>query len=590
MLAMARWNTMISRGGYKPLSDVFSGALFWLALFSVAANLLMLAVPIHMIQVYDRVLPSHGYETLFYLTLLVLVALALFGLIESLRSILAQKLAAKYELVAAPALLTGNFLSRAEADAASAMRQVGQVRQMIGSRNFVNVFDLPFAPVFLLLTFILHPVLGLMTLIGGGLLAAIAWLNNRALGETGDEATRHQSQAARFAAIALRQSDDVRAMGMTGPMIDRWEADALGAIVSNDRAAAVNAFYFGITRFVRQGLQVLILATGAYLVLNHQMSGGLIFAASLLSGRALQPIEQMIGGWRQWLIALEGHRAIGETLAKLEAGTPAEAVRLPEPKGRLVAKGLTYTLSPLPGVTPILDSVSLEARPGEILAIIGPSGAGKSTLARLLAGALAPSAGEVRLDGFALDHWDPEQRGAAIGYLGQEIEFLDGTVAENIARFAPGAPDRAIVDAARRAHAHEFIATMPDGYGTRLGAGGVKLSGGQVQRLALARALYGGPCLLVLDEPNAHLDSDGEAALMAALQDEKVRGRAIVVVTQRSNLLQVADRVAVIRDGKLESIGPRQQRPAPKPRFVSQISDYRRNQTPEPGAEHADAG
>ncbi|MEQ1770384.1 MAG: type I secretion system permease/ATPase [Devosia sp.] len=581
-----RWQKIISGSGYKPLNDAFSGALKWLALFSVAANLLMLAVPLHMIQVYDRVLPAKGYETLFYLTLLVVVALGIFGLIEALRSVIAQKLSAKYELVAAPALLTGSFLSRADADAAGAMRQVGQVRQMLGSRNFVNVFDLPFAPVFLLLTFALHWVLGVMTLVGGLVLCAIAWLNNRALGDATDRASTHNNQALRFASVALRQNDDVRAMGMTGAMIDRWEADALAAIGENDRAASINAFWFGVTRFVRQTLQVLTLATGAYLVLNHQMSAGLIFAASLLSGRALQPIEQMIGGWRQWLGALEGHRSIGETVEKLQAGTPAEALRLPEPKGEVVVKALGYALSPLPGVKPILSDVSLMLKPGEIVAVIGPSGAGKSTLARLLAGALKPTSGEVRLDGFELDNWDAEQRGMAVGYLGQDIEFLDGTVAENIARFSSEASDAQIVDAARRANAHEFIATMPDGYRTRVGAGGVRLSGGQTQRLALARALFGNPAVIILDEPNAHLDSDGEAALLTALQDERARSRTILVVTQRTSLLQVADRVAVIRGGRLESIGPREQRPAPRPRYVAQVSDFRRSTE----VAHADAG
>jgi ATP-binding cassette, subfamily C, bacterial len=579
------------KSAFAPLTQVFRGYLFWLALFSAAANVLMLAVPLHMIQVYDRVLPSHGYETLLYLTLLVLVALAIFGLVEALRSIVAQKLSAKYELVAAPAVLTGSFLSRADADVTGALRQVSQVRQMLGSRNFVNVFDLPFAPVFLILLFLCHPVLGVMTLLGAIGLGTIAWLNNRGLGDSGERATGHQSRAARFASIALRQNDDVRAMGMTEPMLNRWEAEALAAIGAADGAATVNATYFGLSRFVRQALQVVILAAGAWLVLNHQMSAGLIFAASLLSGRALQPIEQMIGGWRQWRMALSGHREIGETIAKLDAGTPPDAVRLPAATGRLSVKALGYALSPPPGVKPILSDVSMEVAPGEIVTVIGPSGAGKSTFARLIAGALKPTFGEVRLDGFALDNWDPSQRGEAVGYLGQHIEFLDGTVAENISRFTDEATDAQIVDAARRANAHEFIATLPEGYRTVLGAAGVRLSGGQMQRLGLARALFGGPSLIVLDEPNAHLDSDGEAALLEALKAERTRKRAIVVVTQRTALLAIADRIAVIRNGRLESIAPRPQQPAsPPPRFAASVSDFRRAPRPSPEANHVDGG
>jgi ATP-binding cassette subfamily C protein len=319
------------------------------------------------------------------------------------------------------------------------------------------------------------------------------------------------------------------------------------------------------------------------------MSAGLIFAASLLSGRALQPIEQMIGGWRQWRMALAGHREIGETIAKLESGTPTEAVRLPAATGNLSVKALGYALSPLPGVKPILSDVTMDVSPGEIVAVIGPSGAGKSTLARLMAGALKPTFGEVRLDGFTLDSWDPAQRGEAVGYLGQDIEFLDGTVAENIARFTDEATDAQIVDAARRANAHEFIATLPEGYRTLLGAGGVRLSGGQMQRLGLARALFGGPSLIVLDEPNAHLDSDGEAALLEALKAERERKRAIVVVTQRTALLAIADRIAVVRNGKLESIAPRPQQPAsPPPRFAASVADFRRVVRPAPEASLVD--
>lgn len=542
---------------FEPLRQALRSYVGWLMALSFAANVLMLAVPLHMIQVYDRVLPTKSIETLVMLTALVVLAMAVGGVAEALRSIAAQKLSARYELTLAPALLTGRFLSGAAADVAQALRDVGLVRQMLGARTFVAAFDLPFAPLFFALLFLLHPALGIVTFAGAVLLVAIGYFNTLGSAPLGKAAADHQGRAARFAGVALRQNDDVRTMGMTDPMIRHWEAEALSGLDKADRNAVSNAIYFGLSRFVRQSLQVVILALGAYLVLIGHMSAGLIFAASLLSGRALMPIEQMIGGWRQWQAALSAHRAVGETLGALLAATPLEAIELPAPTGALSVRNVSYKIDPRPDAPTLLDDISLEVRPGDILAVIGPSGAGKSTLARIMAGALSPSFGQVRLDGFSLDQWDPTQRGRAIGYVGQSIEFLEGTVADNIARFDPAATDAGIVAAAKAAHAHGLIATMPAGYRTPLGPGGVRLSGGQTQRLALARAFYGAPRLLILDEPNAHLDSDGETALVDALNAHRATGGSAIVITQRSALLGVADKVAVIRGGKLETIGPR---------------------------------
>ncbi|UJW85361.1 type I secretion system permease/ATPase [Devosia sp. SL43] len=576
-----------------PLDSLFRDATGWLWLFSTAVNILMLASPIYMTQVYSHVLPGHGFETLIYLTLLVTAAFAVYGLLESARSIIAQKLSARYELAATHALLEGGLAADAGTDIADAVRQAGVARQVLSSRTFLGLYDLPFAPLYFLVLFFAHPLLGAVALAGGAILVGIAVLNNTALGDTSQRGSAHQSQASRYAAAALNHSEDVRAMGMAPQMIGRWEQQAIAASAAADEAGSVNAYYMGLTRFVRQVLQILMLGIGAYLVLIGQMSAGLIFAASLLSGKALAPIEQMIGGWRQLLQGIAAHEKVSAVLVALEAKAQTPSIELPEPTGRLTLEAVGFDVPEKLGKRALLSEVSMVVEPGEITAVMGPSGAGKSTLARLIAGIAAPTSGHVRLDGFDLAQWPTDQRGAAMGYLGQESELLDGTVAQNIARFAEGVPDLAIITAAQRANAHEFIARLPDGYMTRLGTGGIRLSGGQAQRIGLARALFGEPKLLVLDEPNAHLDSDGERALIDALAAEKARGRAIVVVSQRNSILAVADRVALVRDGRLEScrpardVFPRAMNSQDGARITAHAANHRRTYTP---AQHSQAG
>ena len=568
-----------------PLDILFKDATGWLWLFSSAVNVLMLASPIYMTQVYSHVLPGHGLETLVFLTALILVALGVYGLVESVRSVIAQKLSARYELAATHALLEAGLETQDSAEVAEAVRQVGTVRQVLSSRTFLGLYDLPFAPLFFLVLFLAHPLLGLVALAGGALLVWLAWLNNRALGDSGERGSAHQGQAARYAGAALSRSEDVRAMGMAPQMIARWEQQAIAASGAADDAGSANAFYFGLTRFVRQALQILMLGIGAWLVLAGQMSAGLIFAASLLSGRALQPIEQLIGGWRQLLQALSAHRRVSDLLAHHDGGA-APQITLPAATGRLTLEAASFAVPSGVAQRQLLTEVTMVVEPGEIIAVMGPSGAGKSTLARMMAGIAPPSSGHVRLDGFDLAQWPVAQRGAATGYLGQESELFDGTVAQNIARFSAEAGDAAIVTAAQRANAHEFIARLPEGYMTRLGAGGVRLSGGQAQRIGLARALFGEPQLLVLDEPNAHLDSDGERALLDALTAEKARGRAIVIVSQRNSVLGVADRVALVRDGQLVSCRPARE-VLPRPmgetdgaRFAASAANFRRSHAP----------
>lgn len=561
-----------------PLRNTLTDVTGWLWLFSFAVNVLMLASPIYMTQVYSHVLPGHAFTTLVFLTLLIVAALGVYGLIEAVRSVIAQKLSARYELVASRTLLESGLAGHKPSDVADLLRQVGLVRQSLASRTFLSLYDLPFAPLLVGVLFFAHPLLAALTLAGAAVLVAIAWLNNRALGDSIEQGGRHQSQASRYAGAALHSSEDVRAMGMAPQMLARWEAEAIRGSAAADAAGSANAYYLGLTRFTRQSIQVLILGLGAWLVLSGQMSAGLIFAASLLSGKALAPIEQMIGGWRQLQQARAAHASISAFL--LNAAEVPDRITLPDAIGVLKLERAGLTIQQGLDAFALISDVDLTVNPGEIVAIMGPSGAGKSTLSRIIAGIVEPTHGHVRLDGFDLAMWPLDQRGAATGYLGQDSALLDGTVAENIARFS-GLDERAIVLAAQRANAHEFIARLPQGYMTRLGLNGVRLSGGQAQRIGLARALYGEPKLLVLDEPNAHLDTDGERALMEALVAERARGRAIVIVSQRNSVLAVADRVALVRDGRLESVRNAEDLRASAPQYPErkagvQVSNFTR--------------
>ncbi len=534
----------------------FSNAGVWIAVFTVFSNLLVLVMPVYMTQVYDRVLPSNSIETLIYLSLIAVIALAVFGGIESVRQKLAQKLSARYELTTMPVLLRAASAGREGADVSATVQKASVVKRFVGSNAFVSLFDLPFAPLFLAIMFMTHYVLGWLTVGGMVALSLVTWLNQWASNRPMEQSGQAQARAARFAADALGRIEDVRAMGMGEAMVNRWRGAAQIAAVLSDQAGHVNASYYGLVRFVRQTLQMLVLGVGAYLVITGKMSASLIFAASLVSSRALLPVEQMIGASRQISEAYRAHRDVSATIAASRT-IEQRQLELPVPKGLLEVRKVTYAVGSSTNESMLLRNVNLTVRPGEIVAIIGASGSGKSTLARVLAGAVAPTAGDVKLDGFRLEQWPPAFRGRYIGYVGQDTILMEGTVAENIARFDPKAGDIGIIDAAKASQAHDFIGTLAEGYNTRVGANGVRLSGGQIQRLALARALYGNPAILILDEPNSHLDSSGEETMLKVLQAEAAKGRAIVVVTHRANTLQLASQVLVMDRGRLQPYAPK---------------------------------
>ena len=527
-------------------------------LFSAAVNLLYLAPSLYMMQVYDRVMATGGLNTLLFVSLVLLLALAALAMLDAVRSRILTRGSLRLDRLLSRPILEAAFASGAGTDprSAQAMRDFDTVRQTATGQAAVAVLDAPWAPVYITICFLIHPWIGVLVLVGGAMLVGIAALNERsqrkAMKEGGDRS------AALFAAHeAERQgAEAARALGMRGPLIDRHLAARADMLDLQSTAAFAGVGYASLTKFVRLALQSAALGLGAFLAVQREVSPGAVIAATILTSRAFSPLEQIVGAWRQISQALVSWKS----LQNLLAAAPPEVARtpLPAPTGRI---SLERVAMRAPGSERVvLRDISAEFGPGEILGVVGPSGAGKSTLARVIAGALPPAVGAVRIDNASYADWDSEALARHVGYLPQDVQLFSGTIAENIARFRadPDAGTKA-VEAARHAGAHDMILRLPEGYDTKLGPQGRGLSFGQAQRIGLARALYGDPVLLVLDEPNAHLDAEGEAALVSALKGARARGATCVVVAHRAGIMSAADTVMVLREGRMEAFGPRDQ-------------------------------
>jgi len=528
-----------------------------IGIFSFFVNALMLVMPLYMLQVYDRILPSSSLETLLFLSILAAAALALLALLEMVRGIYAGRVAARLDVAQSrKAIMAAMASPRAGLGDVQTLRDLSAVRGFIASRSAFALFDLPFAPLFIGLLWLIHPVLFWIAAGGAVVLALIAILNQMATAPAARRASDNGMAAMMTAQSFVRNAETLRAMGMVENAISAWARQHVPALNANDDVARINALFAGLSRFLRLGLQIAMLGVGAYLVLAGEMTAGMIFAASIISGRGLQPIDQVIGGWRQFVDVRAAWR-------RLSAATHARAAErsyteLPEPGGRVEIENLVYAAPNAGlGAEPIIKRISARIEPGSVAGIVGPSGAGKSTLARLVVGAIEPRGGVIRIDGADIRNWPSDGIGRHIGYLPQDVELLPGTIAENIARFTPDAADAAIVDAARRAQVHDLIQSMPDGYDTVIGPQGMMLSGGQRQRVGLARAFFGDPALLVLDEPNANLDSEGDAALERALDEARASGTTVLIITQRTSIVGKVDTLLVLRNGMIEDFGPR---------------------------------
>jgi len=525
------------------------------AIFSIFVNLLMLTGPLFMLQIYDRVLSSRSQETLVALLILVTGLFFMMGLLEFVRGRVLARAGARFQSLLDDRVMTAvvrrSVVPHERARPNTAARDLDAVRQLLSGPAPFALFDMPWAPIFLAVIFIFHQVLGWIAVAGTVVLIGLAMINQIRSREPNAESMRATNEAENLGEQMRQNAEAVQGLGMRGAGLSRWRAlrqQALGRqILASDRTAS----YTSATRALRFYLQSLMLATGAFLVLKQEMSPGMMIAGSIILGRALAPIE--LAQWSLGQRAMSGWRSLSELLEK----TPPEMEKtaLPVPKGFIDVQGITVAA---PGENfPVLRAVSFRIEPGTALGVIGPSGAGKTTLAKVLTGVWRPNAGKVRIDGAALDQWPEDDIGRHLGYLPQEIGLMSGSVAENIARMAEQRDDAEVVNAARRAGAHELLLTLPQGYDTQIGAGGQRLSGGQRQRVALARALYGDPPILVLDEPNANLDAPGEQALVDSIREAKARGRTVIVMAHRPSAIAACDLLLMLDKGVQIDFGPR---------------------------------
>ena len=535
------------------------GLLVAAFLFSVFVNLLMLTGPLYMLQVYDRVLGSQSLPTLWALSGLMAFLFLIMGILDYSRGRIMARVGARMQerldrRVFAAALKRMQQVPN-DPLAMAAQRDLEAVQRLWASPVLIAVFDIPFAPMFLAAIFVFHPLLGWMSVAGGVFLVAITVMNQIFTKEPLRRANAATLKGEMLSDSIKQEAEAVQALGMTQAAFDRWQVARKMGLVQGIAAADLGGIFGTISKTFRQFLQSAMLGAGAYLVLKNEMSSGAMITGSILLGRALQPIEVAIGQWALVTRAQEGRTRLAELLTRVLPEQPH--TELPRPRAILEAQNLTIVP---PGESQaVLRMVSFRLEPGQALGIIGPSGAGKSTLARALIGSWKPAGGKVRLDGAALDQYDPDRLGSYIGYLPQRITLFEGTIAENIARLQKNPDGAAVVEAARKAAAHEMITKLPDGYDTRVQALGGRLSGGQIQRIGLARALYGDPVLLVLDEPNSNLDNEGSVALNQAISAMKAAGRAILIMAHRPAAIQECELLLVLEDGTRRAFGPRDQ-------------------------------
>jgi PrtD family type I secretion system ABC transporter len=536
------------RAGYKPAVVAFS--------FSLVSNLLYMALPLYTYQIYGRVMTSQNQATLWMLTLVTLFVFFISSAIDDFRARILINFGVALDQRVSGRIFTSLFDAAVRGGAkAQALRDLDSFRQTLTGIGAAAVMDVPWIPVFLGVLFIIDPLVGSVTLIGAGILVALAVAQSRATQSALKDANEAALKSYGFTDAALRNGEVVRAMGMLPTLGQAWATHRAVTIERGAAAAEASNMYTDIIKAVRMGIQVLIIAIGAWLIMKGKIHSGMLFANMILASRALQPIEKIVGSWDSLNNMYRAFQRLNKLLDSAEP--PTRATALPRPLGKLSVEGVNFAPPGLQKL--VLNNINFALDPNEVLGVIGPSGAGKSTLARLLVGIWKPLNGVARLDGADVFTWDRADFGKHIGYLPQDTELFGGTVRNNIARFREGVTDEEVVAAAQLAGVHELILRMPKGYDTDVGESGIVLSAGQRQRVGLARTLLGNPAFVVLDEPNANLDAEGEEALMRAIDAMKANGATVVIISHKPGVFRAADKMLVLRDGRVELFGPRDQ-------------------------------
>jgi len=549
-----------SSGGKSELSAALAAlksAVWGVGLASGLINVLALTSSIFMLQVYDRVIPSRSIPTLLALAVLAITLYGFQGVLEVVRSRLLVRIGGALDHSISERIydILARLPLRAKLanDSVSPLRDLDQMRGFVAGPGLTALFDLPWIPLYLGICFLFHPLIGIVSTIGALVLIALTALTEHLSKTPIEEAARMLGRRSRLAEASRRNAEVLQAMGFRHRLGKRWRDANTEYGARQQRVSDVGGGLSSISRVLRVVLQSTLLGIGAWLVIEQKASGGVMFASSIMMSRALAPVELSIANWRGFVSARDAWRRLGEMLAFMPARP--EQLALPLPQRSLMVANVTVV--PPGEKRVVVDGVSFNLMAGQGLGVIGPSASGKSSLIRAIVGVWLPVRGEVRLDGAELDSWDPAVLGDALGYLPQDVELFDGTIAENISRFLVNPEPAKVIDAARAANVHELILRLPDGYDTQIGEGGAALSAGQRQRIGLARALFGNPFLVVLDEPNANLDAEGEEALNMAISGVRSRGGVVIIVAHRPNVLATIDFVLVMRDGRQQAFGPR---------------------------------
>ena len=548
-------NSFFERSELAKVLHQFKREFIWVGLFSLLANLLMLSPTLYMLQIYDRVLISQSELTLVFLSVIILFFFAVMAFSEWLRSRLLVQAGLRLDQELNSRVFNASFeafLRRTQQNPTEAFSNLTNLRQFLTGNGIIAFFDAPWTPIYIAVVFILHPLLGLLSIVFSAIQIYLAIWSSRASKHGSEALTKAETKSRAYLQSKLKNAEPVEAMGMLTNLRERWLALHQDQHHKASHASHQQHRQQAIVKFIRYTMQSLTLGAAALLVIRGEISAGAMIAANVLMSRALQPLDLIVGSWSGFIQARKAFESLESILKQYpEKSTELE---LAAPSGKISLKKLTALTPKLD--REILKGLKAEFLPGQVTVIIGPSGSGKSTLARCLVGIWPDIQGSVLLDNTPIFKWDREQLGPHIGYLPQDIELFDGSIAENIARFYELDSEK-VIEAAKKSGIHEMVLRFPRGYDTPIGEAGSLLSGGQRQRIGLARAMYGNPQIMVLDEPNANLDDVGERALVEAIQSMKQTGKTVFLITHRLNILSIADQILVMRDGKISHHGPR---------------------------------